>query len=113
MILPATITALDMAFPTNVNHLPPMDEVPDDFKNGMNSTVWHQAFNEWFYYGVARDQFKIKPGINEVDAFKHLSSVIGAYWPKHEHKEAGVAYLMSLWFDSFEPRMKNKLSDLL
>ena len=29
----------------------------------------------------------------------HLKSILQSFKPKHERKEAGVAYLMSLWFD--------------
>jgi len=28
---------------------------------------------------------------------------LGSFEPQHEHKEAAVAYLMSLWFEKFVP----------
>lgn len=30
---------------------------------------------------------------------RHISACLGSYEPKHEHKIAGVAYLLSLWFE--------------
>ncbi len=48
---------------------------------------------------VKETKFVSKPGIDETDAKRHLKAVLGSFAPKHEHKEAACAYLMSLWFE--------------
>ena len=32
-------------------------------------------------------------------AIRHLKAILVSYDPKHEHKEAGVAFLLSEWFE--------------
>ena len=41
----------------------------------------------------------IKQGISLSLALRHLGACLSSWEPKHEHKTAGVAYLMSLWFE--------------
>jgi hypothetical protein len=43
-----------------------------------------------------------KDGIDRRAAFRHISACLGSYDPSHEHKIAGVGYLISLWFKSKE-----------
>jgi hypothetical protein len=45
------------------------------------------------------------PGWSEIMAEArgwHLKAIMGSFQPKHEHKTAGVAYLMSLWFEAVQ-----------
>jgi hypothetical protein len=35
-------------------------------------------------------------------AIRHLQVIQASFEPKHEHKEAAVAYLASLWFTDFD-----------
>jgi hypothetical protein len=43
-----------------------------------------------------------KEGIDRSVAMRHLKCIMSSWEPQHEHKTAGVAYLMSLWFEKFE-----------
>jgi len=43
-----------------------------------------------------------KEGIDPQMAFRHIKACLGDWGPKHEHKFAGCAYLLSLWFDDVE-----------
>ncbi len=79
--------------------LPPWDSIPDEFKGYRNPTV--QTVERWFFDG-GRLACKAKPWIDEKLARIHLGSVMRSFEPRHEHKVAGVAYLISLWFDEFE-----------
>lgn len=97
--LPIPVTDLEIAFPVSVRHLiPPYEEIPSEFKK-VNGTKWNQLFNEWFFDGVSSLRLKPKDGINKSDAMRHIKCIMGSFQPKHEHKEAAVAYLMSLWFE--------------
>lgn len=60
---------------------------------------WERAVSKWFFAGIEKSAFKVKPGINADDAFRHLRAVISSWLPKHEHKTEAAAFLMSLWFD--------------
>jgi len=42
---------------------------------------------------------KSKPGIDRKAAIRHIKAIMASYAPKHEHKEAGCAYLFALWFE--------------
>lgn len=90
---------LELGFgPRNLGeYLPEYGEIPDDFKRDSNQFVVLTSM--WFFNGLDRSRLKVKPGIDANAALRHLSCVLRSFEPKHEHKEAGVAYLMSLWFE--------------
>jgi hypothetical protein len=97
------ITALEVAFgPRNLSEwLPSYESIPEDFKRGRGP--YCKATSRWFFQGLPKGALVAKPGINTTMALGHLKAVLGSFAPKHEHKEAGVAYLMSLWFE--EPKL--------
>lgn len=98
---PQDISDATVAFPASVTHLmPAYDKVPDEFKRGRNA--WVRLMTTWFYKGLVGAKFTPKAGIDKTKALRHISAVIGSFEPKHEHKEAAVAYLLSLWFDRVE-----------
>lgn len=96
--LPQEVSNLDMAFGVGVDKLmPPYKEIPDEFKHG--HTKWNDLVCDWFYCGVSELNVIPKQGIDQKKALRHMRAIIGSFEPKHEHKEAACAYLMSLWFD--------------
>lgn len=99
MVAVPEITDLDMAF-GNVKHLPPSNEIPDVYNRG--HTRWNKLTSKWFFSGL--DQGDIgplvpKPGVDKRKALRALGAILRSWEPKHEHKEAGVAYLFSEWFE--------------
>lgn len=94
----AEVSPLDMAFPTTVKHLmPPYAEIPAEFKN--DRTVWNRLVSDWFFCGVKNLTLTPKDGIDKDKALRHIKTVMGSFEPKHEHKEAACAYLLSQWFE--------------
>lgn len=95
---PTEIDAATAAFPAGVSNLmPAMNCIPDEFQRDSNPWVrWQQ---EWFYCGLKRYPVP-RDGINRAAAMRHLGAIQGSWAPKHEHKQAAVAYLASLWFSS-------------
>ncbi len=75
-----------------------MDKIPPEFTRH-GGTVWNNLASRWFFCGLDKSLLKPKDGIDMVDALTHLKYCIESWEPKHEHKQAGVAYLMSLWFE--------------
>lgn len=98
-LLPKKITGLDMAFgPSSMaDYLPPMTEIP---RRGLDD--WEAFIDNWFFNGVSKEtilKLKPKPGIVTGEALAHVKCIMASFEPKHEHKTAGCAYLMSLWFE--------------
>ncbi len=95
---PKALSDLDVAFSANVRDLmPDYKEIPEDFRRGR--TKWNRFQSDWFYGGIDASGLIAKDGIDRNAALRHLKAINGSFEPKHEHKEAAVAYLASLWFD--------------
>lgn len=99
MMKPKPVSGVDMAFgPKDVNSMmPKYSDIPDEFKSG--HTKWNSFFNDMFYKVIKSYSATPKDGIDKADALRHFSAVARSFEPKHEHKEAACAYLLSLWFD--------------
>jgi hypothetical protein len=97
---PSDVDGLDCAFGGDMQKLlPPYDSIPDEFKQ-WNGHKWVDIVDKWFYSGLPKEtEIKPKSGVDPRKAMKHLQAIMVSFRPKHEHKTAGVAYLMSLWFD--------------
>ena len=98
--VPQDVNDLDLAFGGACdNLLPTLDEIPDEFKRH-NGTKWNLIVCNWFFSGLKdASKSRTKNGIVADKAWRHMAAVMRSFVPQHEHKEAGVAYLMSLWFD--------------
>lgn len=98
-VLPQSIDDATFAFPASVEHLmPKYAEIPKEFKQ-WQGTKWNQFFDDAFFSGVKNVSFKPKPGIDAKAAWRHVQTIMRSFEPKHEHKTAACAYLLSLWFD--------------
>ena len=99
---PKSPTAAELAFncPKSLkNYLPDRKEIPEEFNFGKN-TKWNKIIARWFFQGLPKNtKFIPKKDIDINEALRHIKCVLGSFAPKHEHKESGLAYLMSLWFD--------------
>jgi hypothetical protein len=101
---PTEVTQLDIAFGGDMQKLmPSMLEIPAEFKRG---NLWTRFQARWFFNGL-KGKPKARDGIDQSTALRHLAAIQGSFEPKHEHKEAAVAYLASLWLD------ENSVKDLL
>lgn len=102
---PTVLDRVDQAFGKMSELLPAWNDIPEDFKSFMGTgeaKKWVQAVANIFYSGVRVTEVKMKNGIDRTVVMRHLMSVLHSWEPKHEHKTAGVAYLMSLWFEDFK-----------
>lgn len=78
--------------------LPAYDDIPDEFKR-FTGTKWNKLFNDMFFYGLKSLTLFPKDGIDKEKAWRHIRIASQGRDSKHEHKAAGVSYLMSLWFE--------------
>lgn len=94
---PIEVTDVQLAFPANVSQLmPAYEQIPVEFRRG--ESEWVDWQSQWFYHGIKKLPTP-KPGVDLDKAIRHLRCIQGSFEPKHEHKQAAVAYLASLWFE--------------
>ncbi len=98
---PKLISDIELAFPAHVigKYLPVWETIPDEFRN-YRSPWCHHA--QAAFSGKFDAAFTLRDGVDIKLASRHLRACLSSYEPKHEHKIAGVAYLMSLWFEIVE-----------
>jgi hypothetical protein len=100
MLKPKKVSGVEMTFGGGTKKLlPPMCDIPEEFDLPGN-TKWNKIISMWFFQGLPPEtKFIPKDGIDSNDALRHIAAILRSFEPKHEHKESGCAYLMSLWFD--------------
>lgn len=86
------ITDLELAFGTT-RLLPPPEAIPEAFWRGNAYTQLAEAL----FYGapLAPLRIKFKPGFDANQMQRIVRSHLASFEPKHEHKIAGVGYLIS------------------
>jgi len=106
----AEIDDATLAFDASVRHLmPPQSDIPDEFRFSIPAkNKWNRLFNDWFFLGLTSLELTPKEGVDQDKALRHIRAVMGSYEPKHEHKEAAVAYLFSEWFEDEKHETKKK-----
>lgn len=92
------VTDVDIVFGGKdlVALLPAYEDIPDEFKG--RQSPWVRFMEDWFFRGIAKYDLTPKDGVDERKAIRHISAVMRSWAPAHEHKTAGVAYLLSQWF---------------
>lgn len=83
--------------------LPDYKTIPDEFRF-MGEGHWNKLFSRLFFGsrdGKRLVGFKPKKGIDPEQAWRHIRALMCSWEPKHEHKEAGVSYLMSQYFEDY------------
>ena len=100
------LTAADVAF-GNIKHMPNYATLPAEFKR-YDGNDYCKAVSSWFFNGAKKFTdgitigdmtFKAKPGVDANKALSAIRAVLGSFEPKHEHKEAACAFMLSEWFD--------------
>lgn len=99
-MLPVEVSNVELAFGGSIRTLmPKYQEVPEEFKK-FHGNKWIAVVDEWFFRGLSDNaEFKPKKGIDQSKALRHISAIMRSWEPKHEHKIAACAYLLSEWFD--------------
>lgn len=92
------VSELDIAFGGSIENLmPKYADVPEEFRRG--GTKWNKVVNKWFFGGLEGVTFVPKEGVDQSKALRHIAAIMRSFEPKHEHKEAGCAYLFDQWFE--------------
>lgn len=95
---PIEVNGIDAAFGGNMKKLlPAWNEIPEEFKHRRNK--WVDVVGDWFFCGLKNCRWTPKEGIDTGRALAHIKAIMASWEPKHEHKEAGCAYLLSEFFE--------------
>ena len=87
---------------TTPEGFPKYKDIPEEFKNIYNKWAMLQA--KWFFSGLDSSKLIPKAGVDKIKALRVLGTFQGDWDLRHEHKAAGVAFLMSEWFEDYEER---------
>lgn len=95
---PKVISDVELAFPAHIvgTYLPAWETIPSEFRE--RGGPWCRIAQRMFS-GDLDIAVTVREGIDMQLAARHLGACLRSFEPKHEHKIAGVAYLMSLWFE--------------
>jgi len=94
----ADVTTAEMAFGGDTDKLmPAMKDIPKQFRSH-NGTKWNRLASDWFFSGVENLSLQPRDGVDTQKALRHIRAILISFAPKHEHKEAGIAYLLDQWF---------------
>lgn len=89
----------DMVF-GEIRHLPPYNSIPDRFRG--RSDPYAEFVSSWFFNGRTQgdmQRLKEREGVDRGKALVSIKAILASFQPKHEHKEAGCAYLLHEWFE--------------
>jgi hypothetical protein len=103
-----TLSEIDVAF-GSVKHMPKYEDIPESFRR-YHGDVHVDAIESWFYHGgtieapdtlkLKSGSFKARTGVDFSGALRAIKAILGSFEPKHEHKIAGCAFLLSEWFEA-------------
>jgi hypothetical protein len=79
--------------------MPKYKDVPAEFKTTLTQNKWVQLFDEWFFFGLKSLNINPKDGVDKDKALRHVRTIMRSFIPKHEHKTAACAWLLSEWFN--------------
>ena len=82
-----------------LSSLPTRDEIPKEFFE--HEDPWRNIAADWFFEGGTLNSLglTIKPGVDKQAAVSTLQTLLESRAFEHNHKMAGVGYLISQWFD--------------
>ena len=83
----------------NLNAFPPYEDIPIDIKMGKTEKKWGKLFNDWFFVGLKKLEVIPKEGVDKEKALRYIRAHMKSFSSKHEHKEYGLIWVMSLWFE--------------
>lgn len=92
------VSDLDLAFPTHVigRIIPAWEDIPEEYKRDNHPCA--AAANKLFFGAPVR--LTVRDGIDVTKARRMVDAALGSFEPKHEHKIAGVAYLIDSFFEA-------------
>ena len=93
------LSEVDVAFPANIEWIPPLSDIPAKYHRPQNTKAG-RFFLSLFFRGIALDRLGMLPreGVVAEAAWRALVVCLTTFGIKHEHKEAAFAFLIDQWF---------------
>jgi len=92
------VSDLEMAFGVENQKIPKTSDIPQEFWD--EKTYWNKLFSTLFFKGGEITNIIPKEGVDSDKALRAIKAVMRSWEPKHEDKEAIVAYMFSQWFEN-------------
>lgn len=91
------VTKVDQVFGGDkaLEIMPKMKDIPKDFPSRVK---WEKVMSDWFFLGMKNAKWVPKEGVQTNKALAAVVTVMRSFAPKHEHKQAAVAFMLSEWF---------------
>lgn len=89
----ASVTDAEVAFSTD-KLLPEWAQIPDEFKRGNVYTELAEAL--MFNRPLPNAQMVLNEGVTSENLNRCVRAHLQSFWPRHDHKIAGVGYMISL-----------------
>jgi hypothetical protein len=91
---------ISTAFGADQRDYPSYDTIPEQF-HCCSNTPFNKAFSGLFFHGGKLSDFDLswKAGIDQNEAMRTIRALMCSWAPKHEVKEATVAWALSEWCD--------------
>lgn len=91
-------TDAEMAYGTT-RCLPKWEDIPEQFKQDIYyGTIYNRMIDAWFTgSALPQGEVSFNPGFchDGKDLYRFITAHLRSFAPKHEHKIAGLAYLLS------------------
>lgn len=89
----------DAAF-GNIKHLPRMADLPEQFQRARHPFC--EVAQQLFFKGGALEShgLRIKAGLDTRGVMRAIRAALCSWEPSHEHKIAGVGFLLDQWCES-------------
>jgi hypothetical protein len=99
---PKEVTDLDISFGGKMDLLlPEYKSIPEEFRRERHP--FSRIVDNWFFSGLPKGtEFIPVEGVDGTKAKRHIRAIMVSFEPKHEHKTAGVAFLLSKWFSDIK-----------
>lgn len=94
---PVEVDPVSFAFPARIIGvlIPEWDDLPATFQDGTSG--WEELGSYAATRSVEFGHSVLKEGIDCLLANRQINAIARSFEPKHEHKEAALSYLISLW----------------
>lgn len=101
------ITESEMAF-GSTKLLPDFKDIPVEFDAFNGTSKYTKLVSDWFFNGLEEFEPVMNDGFDKDKCIVCLGAHLSSYSPKHEHKTAGVAYMMSFMFKDVKWKAQGK-----
>jgi len=93
------VSDAELSFPSNANRLlPAWDDLPEEYRKGWTGAAPGCDMSEGLFFNGGKLP-STKEGVDATKASRVIQACLGSFDLSHEHKIAGVGFLLNEWFN--------------